>query len=295
MGTAWWQALGKDNRGSRPQCVLLTDGSSQEVAGRLTDLVGLPEVTVSANDLWLPMGKPIRTNKGWDAKPSAEARIDRDDGFVAATVRRELAEWWLKVIGSTSRTPQWDVAATCSIEGRDGLILVEAKAHSNELSSGGKRKPGSETGWKNHHRIGSAIARANVGLKVAAGGSWALSRDKCYQLSNRFAWSWKLASLGVPVILIYLGFLSAEEMAPDGALFRSEDDWETMLRGYARGVSDDACWGRRITVNGTPLRPLIRAIDVPFPPRLQLCGAYTAIPRRATRPRASGASAMIES
>ena len=105
MGTAWWQALGKDNRGSRPRCVLLTDGSSQEVAARLTDLVGLPEVTVSANDLWLPMGKPIRTNTGWDAKPSAEARINRDDGFVAATVRRELAERWLEVIGSTSWTP----------------------------------------------------------------------------------------------------------------------------------------------------------------------------------------------
>ena len=266
MGTAWWQALGKDNRGSRPRCVLLTDGSRQEVAARLTDLIGLPDVVVSASDLWLPMGKPIRTNKGWDAKPSAEARIDRDDGLVAATVRRELAEWWLEVIGSTSRTPQWDVAATCSIEGRDGLILVEAKAHSSELSTDGKRNPGSDNGWKNHDRIELAIAQANVGLQLAAGGSWALSRDKCYQLSNRFAWSWKLASLGVPVILVYLGFLSAKEMAPNGVPFRSEDDWETTLRGHARGVSDDACWGRRVEVNGMPLWPLIRAIDVPFPP-----------------------------
>ena len=270
MGTAWWKALGKDNRGSRPRCVLLTSGSSQEVAGRITDLVGLPGVTVSASDLWMPMGKPIRTNKGWDAKPSVEARIDRDEGFVAATVRRELAEWWLELIGPASRTPQWDIAATCSIEGRDGLILMEAKAHSKELSTNGKPKPepGSENGWKNHDRIGAAIAQANDELQLAAGGSWALSRDNCYQLSNRFAWSWKLASLGVPVILIYVGFLNAKDMEPDGAPFRSEDDWETTLRDYARGVSDDACWGRRIDVNGTPLRPLIRSIDVPFPPEL---------------------------
>ena len=267
MGAAWWQALDKD-KGSRPRCVLLTDGSSQEVAARLADLVGLSDVTVSERDLWLPMGKPSRTNTGWDAKPSAEAQIHRDDGFVAAAVRRELAEWWLEVIGSTSKTPQWDIAATCSIEGRDGLILVEAKAHSNELSTDGKRKPGSDNGRKNHNRIGSAIAQANVGLQLAAGGSWALSRDKCYQLSNRFAWSWKLASLGVPVILIYVGFLNAKEMARYGAPFRSEDDWETTLRAYARRVSDDACWGRRIDVNGTPLRPLIRAIDVLFPPKL---------------------------
>ena len=46
METAWWQALGKDNRGSRPRCVLLADGSRQEVAVRLTDLVGLADVTV---------------------------------------------------------------------------------------------------------------------------------------------------------------------------------------------------------------------------------------------------------
>ena len=265
METAWWQALGKDNRGSRPRCVLLTDGSRQEVAARLTDLVGLTDVTVSTTDLWRPAGKPVRTNNGWDAKPSAEARIDRDDGFVAVTVRQELVEWWLEVAGPTSRTPQWDIAGTCNIEGRDGLMLVEAKAHSNELSTEGKRKPSSNSGWKNHERIGSAIAQANVGLQLAAGGSWALSRDKCYQLSNRFAWSWKLASLGVPVVLIYLGFLRAEEMAPDGAPFRTEDDWETTLRGYARGVCDDAYWGMRVDVNGTPLRPLIRAIDVPFP------------------------------
>ena len=267
MGTAWWKSLGKDNRGSRPRCVLLTDGSSQEVATRITDLVGLPAVTVSASDLWLPVGKPIRTNKGWDAKPSVEAQIDRDDGFVAATVRRELSEWWLEVIGSSSRTPQWDVAATCKIEGRDGLILVEAKAHKKELSTDGKRNPGSENGWKNHNRIGAAIAQANVGWQDCGGWVLGAVRDKCYQLSNRFA-CLEAAWLGVPVVLIYVGFLNAKEMAPDGGPFRSEYDWETTLRDYARGVSDDACWGRRIDVNGTPLWPLIRAIDVPFPPEL---------------------------
>ena len=128
MGAAWWQALDKD-KGSRPRCVLLTDGSSQEVAARLADLVGLPDVTVSASDLWLSMGKPIRTNKGWDAKPSAEAQIHRNDGFVAATVRRELAEWWLEVIGSASKTPQWDIAATCSIEEGETSIFSPCTAH----------------------------------------------------------------------------------------------------------------------------------------------------------------------
>ena len=99
-------------------------------------------------------------------------------------------------------------------------------------------------------------------------GGWQLSRDKRYQLANRFAWSWKLASLGVPVVLIYLGFLNAEDMARDGVLFRSESDWARALKDHARGVADDACWGKQIEVNGTQLRPLIRAIEVPFTPPL---------------------------
>ena len=89
----------------------------------------------------MPAGRPVRTNNGWDTTPSAEARVDGDGGFVAVTERRELVEWWLEVAGPTSWTPQWDVAGTCSMEGRDGLILVEAKAHSNEPSTSGKQKP----------------------------------------------------------------------------------------------------------------------------------------------------------
>jgi hypothetical protein len=47
------------------------------------------------------------------------------------------------------------------------------------------------------------------------GLTWALSRDWCYQMSIRFAWAWKLAGLGKPVILIYLGFLAYDEMYED--------------------------------------------------------------------------------
>ena len=65
MELAWWHALGKDNRGSRPRCVLLADGNRHAVAARLTNLVSLPDVTVSPNDLWMPYGKPVKTGKGW--------------------------------------------------------------------------------------------------------------------------------------------------------------------------------------------------------------------------------------
>ena len=48
---------------------------------------------------------------------------------------------------------------------------------------------------------------------------WSLSRDSHYQLANRFAWAWKLADMGLPTILIYLGFLNAAEMKDQGHHF----------------------------------------------------------------------------
>ena len=262
METSWWRALDK-HRGSRPRCVLLVDGTRHAVAARLTDLVGLPDVAVSPNDFWMPRGKPVKTGKEWDKGPAAEARLDRDARFVVPEVRRQLVDWWLEIVPAS--TPNWDVASRCKIEGREGLLLVEAKAHSNELSNAGKSKPRTVNGWKNHEQIGSAIEQAQAGFACVAGESWGVSRDGHYQLSNRFAWSWKLAALGVPVVLLYLGFLNGEDMAQDGEPFRSEGDWARALKDHARDVVDDSCWGRRLEVNGTPFRPLIRTIELPFP------------------------------
>ena len=264
METAWWRVLEKD-RGSRPRSVLLADGTRHDVADLLTNLVGVPDVTVSANDLWMPCGKPVWTGKGWNKRPAVEARLDRDVGFLSAKARRQLRHWWLQV-PRRANTPNWDLASTCKIEGRNGLVLVEAKAHSNELSDAGKSIPRSENGWKNHEQIGSAIEQARAGFRRDVGGSWRLARDSHYQLSNRFAWSWKLTLLGVPVVLVYLGLLNAEDMATDNTLFRSEDDWARAMKDHSRGVVDDLCWGKRLVLNGMPFRPLIRALEVPFTP-----------------------------
>ena len=263
METAWWHALGKDNRGSRPRCILLVDGTRTAVAARLTKLVGLPDVAVSPNDFWMPRGRPVKAGNGWDKKPVAEARLDRDCRFVAPEVRHGLRDWWLEV-ERRANTPNWDVASTCKIEGTEGLLLVEAKAHLRELSKQGKSKPGTSNGRKNHERIGSAIEQANTGLERATGGSWRLSRDDHYQLANRFAWSWKLALLGVPVVLLYLGFLNAVEMTSESVPFRSAGDWARAMKDHARGIVDDACWEKRMDVKGTPCWPLVRTIDLPF-------------------------------
>jgi hypothetical protein len=61
----------------------------------------------------------------------------------------------------------------------------------------------------------------------------AISRDSHYQMSNRFAWSWKLAEYGIPVVLVYLGFLNASEMVDRGDPFANQDSWESLVMAHS--------------------------------------------------------------
>lgn len=257
MHTDWLKKLKKDNRGSRPRCVLLTDGSADRVAQRLTGVVGRPEVRVSAEDRWQPQGTcHVR-----------EAQLDKlrkgDVDLLTDEIRGQLQEWWLVERRGTAKTPSWDIASTCTVSGRSGLLLVEAKAHSKELSEGGR----CGAGPPNRKQIETALQEANAGLRKATGGPWRLSAGHRFQLANRFAWSWKLATLGVPVVLVYLGFLDAVEMADKNTrLFASDDDWTHTLPEYCRETIDMACWERTLDVEGTPLLPLTRTDSQPFEP-----------------------------
>ena len=255
----WCDQLDK-TKGSRPRCVLLVDGERQSVARRLTDLVGDPSVEVSNRDFWMPRGKPLREGNSWDTSPADEPRLDRDGGFVPSRVRDQLRDWWLAVKRGAN-TPNWDIASTCQVEGKRGLLLVEAKAHTGELSDGGT---GSRN-VRNLRSIGTAISEANDALARITGGAWDLSKDHHYQVANRFAWSWKLASLGIPVVLVYLGFLHAEEMREgEKRPFSSQEDWANVLMAHTRSVVDEACWETRLEVSGTPLRPMVRTVDQPL-------------------------------
>ena len=96
------------------------------------------------------------------------------------------------------------------------------------------------------------------------GRPWALSRDSHYQLSNRFAWAWKLASLGIPVVLVYLGFLSAIEMTDLGQPLRSGDEWKAVLMDHCDGIVDRKSWGEWLDIGGVPMVALVRAYDQPL-------------------------------
>jgi hypothetical protein len=173
---------------------------------------------------------------------------------------QELKNWWLKKPRG-AMLPNWDIASTCTVEGAKGLLLVEAKAHDNELSEAGKSRPTTANSQLNHKQIKQAIAQANSGLNRVTAG-WALSRDSHYQLSNRCAWMWKLAILGVPVILVYLGFSNAMEMLDQGQPFNSHEAWQTCIRNHAKNIVPEDVWGKRLEIDGTPVWFLIRSMQL---------------------------------
>ena len=235
-------------RGSRLRCLMLTSGSRAQTTKLLQRLVN-PVAQVRGQDTYMPRAF---------LQPD-EAKLGTAPDFLSPGDRETLTDWWLKV-RRNANTPNWDIVSECVVEGSRGLLLVEAKGHDTELKTAGKN-PSSNS--ENHERIGAAIEEANNRLNAILPG-WSLSRDSHYQLSNRFAWAWKVASLGTPVVLIYLGFQNADEMRDIGKPFTSAKEWEDCLRAHCDKIVPAQAWETPLDVCGTPLWPLIRSIDIRY-------------------------------
>ena len=259
----WWNKLDK-NRGSRPRAVLFMEGSKTEIASKLSDMVGIPTVQVSKSHKWMPTGIPKKAKDDvWDISPAKELRLDQPNDLVSPEIQSILQQWWLAE-PRNANSPNWDIASTCTIDGKPGILLVEAKAHKNELHSGGKTHPSSLNGWKNHFQIGRVTSEACAELQFNTGKKWAITRDSHYQMSNRFAWSWKLTSLGIPVVLVYLGFLNATDMQDDGPLFNTHDVWEKAVIQHGSTIIPKGIWGSEIDFDSIKLYPIIRSYYQPF-------------------------------
>jgi hypothetical protein len=236
-----------EQRGSKPRCHILTCGTAKDVAQGLTSIINDARVLVSACDSWMPMG----------FESTEEAQLHKAKRLIASqNDRGVLKSWWLAEPRPTSRTPTWDIASTCSIDGQSGLLLVEAKAHQDELTNEecGKRLDKGRS-KANHDSIARAIAEANKGLKLATKLDWRLSLDRCYQMSNRFAWAWKLCTLEYPVALVYLGFVGATEMRGS---FRENVNWQDLVRQHSAPLFPPEIWNRSISIDGVTFLPLIR-------------------------------------
>lgn len=164
--------------------------------------------------------------------------VGRNETFLSRDEGDKLCSWWL-VHRRGARLPTWDLVVAASDSfGRRALILVEAKAHAMELSEAGKllvrrRTPEQrKRSDANHQRIAEAIAEATMALR-GTNPKIALSRDRSYQFANRIAFAWKLASLGVPVALLYLGFLGDRSISSTKDCFLTSKDWMDAFHGHA--------------------------------------------------------------
>jgi hypothetical protein len=231
----------REFRGSRLRCLLLTNSASKDIAVFLNSLV-TPHALVTTEDHWAPRGF---------LEPD-EAKLGETPGFLSEADRAVLNRWWLAQRGRAN-TPNWDLVSTCQIKDRRGLILAEAKAHEAELSD----DQSGATNPENSKQIDNALAEATVAWNALASG-FALSANSHYQLSNRFAFAWKLAKMGTPVVLLYLGFLEAQEMeGRSRILFKDHAQWRRCLMARSKGTIPEDAWDRTFDVDGTPLTILI--------------------------------------
>lgn len=245
----------EEQRGSKPRCHFLTHGRAEDVAERLTNLIA-GFGSVSADDAWMPVG----------FDDLEEAQLDKAPRLLNADIRGQLKRWWLAA-RREARTPCLDIASTCTIGGKRGLVIVEAKAHDGELEVGGKRKPQPTPDSKaNHEKIAVAIGEAGAGLERATSLPFRLSRDSHYQMSNRFAWGWKLTELGIPVAVVYLGFVRAHDMCkPNERPFADGEAWERLVKAESKALFPPEVWGRRWESAGNAFVPLIKSLELPLP------------------------------
>jgi hypothetical protein len=235
----------REFRGSRLRCLLLTSQEPAEIAKFLSNLVA-PHAKVDPAAQWAPRGL---------CEPD-EAKLGETAGFLSEKDRQMITDWWLAMPGRAN-TPNWDLVSSCLIGDRKGLILVEAKAHESEL---GDDHCGA-TNQQNFKSIQAALGQATKAWNELLSG-FALSVDSHYQLSNRFAFAWKVAELGTPVVLVYLGFLNAHEMGISCRLLKSDEQWRACVLKKSAGLVPEQVWDKTFQVNGTPLTVLIRSAVV---------------------------------
>jgi hypothetical protein len=206
---------------------------------------------VSAQSLWMPLG--------YDEACEAELVSFGPLYLPDSPVWTQLRRWWL-THERGAKTPNWDIVLGCELEGEPGLILVEAKANKKELKVAGKLldDDGSYNSRDNHAQIGSAIEEACKGLRSIHKGI-SLSRDSHYQLANRLAFTWKLAALGVPTVLIYLGFYADTGIGDVGEPFADAEDWKRTFEVHAAPSGISALCERKLDCGAAPAWVFVRA------------------------------------
>ncbi len=234
----------REFKGSRLRCLLLTHRERRDVSDFLTAISESKALVDPEQHKWSPGG--FLSAK--EAKLGESRLLDK-------TQRETIEAWWL-ANPKKANTPNWDLVSQANINQQSGLLLVEGKAHRGEFS---KDRCGA-TDPKNLQQIKRRLSEANAAWNSIESG-FNLSVDAHYQLSNRFAFAWKLATMKVPVVLVYLGFIDAFEMKPK-RIFGSHADWQDCVLKKSKDTVPNSVWGKTFHVDGTPISLLIKSASV---------------------------------
>jgi hypothetical protein len=244
-------SLARD-RGSRKHVLDLL--SSGEFETKMKTVLEGTEVVLAERPLPQPVNRECKAN--W-CEYDAEKYLSKHP--INGWTRSLPSSWWVKGQGTR---PTWDLLCQVSVSERPGLLLTEAKAHEGELDWPGKRlSPSAKVASKiNHAQIAGCIREANDVLNKLCDGVFNLDLGSHYQLANRVAYAWKLADLGLPVVLLYLGFLCDTYFSDD--YFHNSEHWQRVMGGYLQGVVSQQFPERVHKVNGGSLQLLIRSMPV---------------------------------
>lgn len=230
------------------------------------DWTGKPSFLHDLAELLEPVSIQVRADtrfmpQGYDS--TDEARLETfGPKCIESDAWEKLQVWWLKHTKGAN-TPNWDIAVYCTIEDRPGFILVEAKANSKELKKDGKPlyEPASQNSRENHEQIARAIEEACIGWQRFR-HPVSITGDSHYQLANRLAFTWKLAMLGFPVVLVYLGFTGDEGIRGVGIPFSDGHDWKRAFASHLKGIFPIELFERRLDLGLTPVWLLSRSRPV---------------------------------
>lgn len=213
-------------KGSQLRCLLLSSLAPDKLQHVLKSIIeqknqGSIRVDFTKDFKYFPKG------------PTCHKEVELDKARIpingSTEYCKKLQGWWLD---KYARTPVWDFVCTATIDNTPGLILIEAKAHQNELVKE-KDSSGAKEGSANRSKIESVLSEVNTKY------NYKLSASNYFQLSNRIAWSIKLASLGIPVVLIYLGCIDTKELSisKKDSLINRANQWDDLVKAYSEKVS----------------------------------------------------------
>ena len=213
-----------------------------------------PYAKITEYDNWMP--KNIHLNKEAELKNFLRYNFEEPN-------HKDIVSWWLHV---DTTTPNWDFISTCDVRGKRGILLVEAKAHYDEVNDESKGKAlksnASEDSKLNHVCIGQAIEEAKDDLVKRGFSDVNISLDSCYQLSNRIAHAWWLARNGVPVVLLYLGFLNTNDMKNGNrVLFSHDSDWQNCFKEHAAQVGANKLLDKKIDCGAGTFNMICRSFN----------------------------------